>query len=152
MAAQSCKRSFGFTLIELLVVIAIIALLISILLPTLSSARAAGKSVICLNNQKQIFSAISAYITDFKDYHHGKRLNYGARFLRINQSGPYEPQNLRMLRPYINDFTSDGGPPDLAYWGVVYDKYLDIEVDPLWYTARMPWVSDDNPPFPGWKM
>jgi prepilin-type N-terminal cleavage/methylation domain-containing protein/prepilin-type processing-associated H-X9-DG protein len=142
----------AFTLIELLVVIAIIALLIGILLPSLGSARAAGRQVVCASNQRSIYSAIFAYAADHKDFHHAKRLNYGARFLRINQGGPYESTNLRLVRPYIPDFTSDGGPPDVAYWGVIYDPYFDISIDPNWYTARMPWVSMENPPFPGWKL
>ncbi len=145
------NRFPAFTLIELLVVIAIIALLLGILLPSLASARATGKQIVCAANQRTIYAAINAYAADFKDMHHAKRLNYGARFLRINPSGPYTSANLRMVRPYSPNFTSDGGPPDEAYWGNIYDPYLDIAVDPTWYTARMPWVSDDAPPFAGWK-
>lgn len=145
-------RTPAFTLIELLVVIAIIAILIGILIPSLATARGMGKQVLCANHQRQIFSGISSYTTDFKDFHHAKRLNYGARFSRINASGPYESNNLRLLRPYLPNFTEDGTGTDFAYWGAIYDSYFDITVDPSWYVARMPWVSMDNPPFPGWKM
>ncbi|MBX3387342.1 MAG: type II secretion system protein [Phycisphaeraceae bacterium] len=57
----------AFTLIELLVVIAIIALLVSILLPALSSARETGRKVYCASNQKQLVIAALNYSTDERD-------------------------------------------------------------------------------------
>jgi prepilin-type N-terminal cleavage/methylation domain-containing protein len=51
----------GFTLIELLVAITIIALLISILLPSLKKAREQAKTVLCISNIKNIALASITY-------------------------------------------------------------------------------------------
>lgn len=58
----------GFTLIELLVVISIIALLISILLPSLSKAREAAKNVQCMSNMRQVTVLSMSYAAQHKDY------------------------------------------------------------------------------------
>jgi prepilin-type N-terminal cleavage/methylation domain-containing protein/prepilin-type processing-associated H-X9-DG protein len=82
------RRPGGFTLIELLVVVAIIALLISILLPSLHSARDQTKAVVCGTQLKQMGGAYEMYFMD-----NGDRLF------------PYESHGLayRWLRPILSE-------------------------------------------------
>lgn len=60
------SRGSGFTLIELLVVVAIIALLISILLPSLAGAREQARIAKCLSNLRSITQAGVQYVSDQK--------------------------------------------------------------------------------------
>ncbi len=54
-------RKKGFTLIELLVVIAIIALLLSILLPSLQKVKELATAIVCMNNEKQLVLSWTMY-------------------------------------------------------------------------------------------
>jgi prepilin-type N-terminal cleavage/methylation domain-containing protein len=88
----------GFTLIELLVVVAIIALLISILLPSLSRARELAKRAVCASNQRGIGQGMHIYANDNSEWfpHH-----------------------------YFNNNPTDIGPPSTS--GVEYVEMMGAE-------------------------
>jgi len=56
-----------FTLIELLVVIAIIAILMSLLLPSLGKSRELGRSIACMGSLKNINVALQNYVDSYVD-------------------------------------------------------------------------------------
>ena len=55
----------AFTLIELLVVVAIIAVLVALLFPALQQAKWKGRAVVCVNNVRQLATAVQLYTGDY---------------------------------------------------------------------------------------
>ena len=114
-------KSFGFTLIELLVVIAIIAILASLLLPALASAKEKGKQAYCMNSLKQLSLAMTMYEDDNDGYLHHLSVesNNGTQYnVAPNHGMWYTNPRMKAARKMITDPNAP-----LAYWGVAYIKY-----------------------------
>ena len=67
MLYRGIRKGKGFTLIELLVVISIIALLVSVLMPSLNRARDNAKRTVCASNLKSIGQGVMIYASDNDD-------------------------------------------------------------------------------------
>jgi len=96
----------GFTLIELLVVVAIIALLVAILLPSLSKARELTRRVICGSNNRHIVVGCNMYASDNIENHFP---------LSPNWQNSANNMELRRLYPGpVGDF-SPGNQPECFF-------------------------------------
>lgn len=140
-------RKYAFTLIELLVVVAIIALLISILMPSLSRAREEAKKVKCVANLKEIGNAMHMYFMDHNNWFPFEKRNdlqglHG--FYYGGHPGRRERFGSSQWWGYVNDDFRDtpaGRPfnfyvyPDLPNWDVnerdepaLYEQVRDLPV------------------------
>jgi prepilin-type N-terminal cleavage/methylation domain-containing protein len=90
------KRPFiparGFTLVELLVVLGLIAVLIGLLLPALTRARAAAAKAACLSNLRQMHQHFHLYAQDNRDYvplgHRSASRQFNSMIYSITASPP----------------------------------------------------------------
>src|SRR3954451_15763 len=117
---RSAKR--GFTLVELLVVIGIIALLISILLPSLQKARRAANTVKCAANIRSILQGMQMYASEDNGFVPGGA-NTSAAFLGSSTTGTF------VLDPTYSDANCpnivqiwDWQSPIGSYLGVDFEK------------------------------
>lgn len=126
-ASEKRRIRRAFTLVELLVVISIIALLLAILIPTLSKARKQAKAVVCKSNLKQWGLMYGMYCDDNHGYFFSGQLkdswvagsNFG-RYWRVTMK-PYS-QNPGMwlcpetIKPQANgDMPLKGSPVETAW-------------------------------------
>ena len=81
MSKRPASLRRGFTLVELLVVIGIIAVLISLLLPSLNKAREAGNQVKCMSNLRSLSQAMIGFTSDHKGYMPGRAATGSTRYL-----------------------------------------------------------------------
>jgi len=116
------KNKKGFTLIELLVVIAVIALLLSIIIPTINKAKDYAKRTICSSNARQTGIALKVYAQSNDDWlipmtdedGNGNQMPWEAVIAyspnHTISAGVYKPLNLAVL--YALDMITD---PEVFY-------------------------------------
>lgn len=126
----------GFTIVELLVVIAIIALLVGLLLPAVNRARATARQTQCINNQKQLGTAVQTYFTS-----KGRMPEYMSPGRKENAASPGEPFGwVHPLLPNIGQanlydqildhaISGDAGLP-IADFIAVQRLYIELVVCP----------------------
>ncbi len=104
---KQLSRANGFTLVELLVVIAIIATIIGILLPSMASARAQSKFVVCGGNLRTIGQMIQIYAGENED-----RIPRGPSFNSVNHP---------LFTPFVPYFVFGQDIATSQLWTTQYD-------------------------------
>src|SRR3954465_15448099 len=109
MKKTCCRSKRAFTLVELLVVIGIIAILISILLPSLARARKAAQTVACAANLRSILQATHIFAAQNNGYLPGSVYS-SSRFMYKDPyagtaTGGYSNTNLPSI-VQVNDWAS----------------------------------------------
>ncbi len=103
-ATRGTQRAGGFTLIELLVVISIIALLISLLLPALATAKRQAETVACSSNERQLVITLQEYVQTNDGFFplNGILFPHPARYAPYKGAGASDPQDAATAQIWNN--------------------------------------------------
>jgi prepilin-type N-terminal cleavage/methylation domain-containing protein len=116
----------GFTLIELLVVIAIIALLVSILLPSLSRAKELAKRTVCASNMRNLGTTFQLYASEN---------NQWLPAYTASDGFGYHGEWFFMYKDYMGEELADR-PRDPYSIGKAYGLFdCPSTTDPVWFSG-----------------
>ena len=124
----------AFTLIELLVVISIIALLVSILLPTLNMAKEQAKKVTCASNLKAIGLGVYIYAENNDDYIPKALYKGGSSGSNTMPHRSYLAYYIDSTKPWGQHIDKEVGPLNLAY---LHDTHV-IDTPKTFYCDSVP--------------
>ncbi|MBN2181635.1 MAG: type II secretion system protein [Sedimentisphaerales bacterium] len=119
----------GFTLIELMVVISVISLIMAFALPALNGVKRQAKSVVSMNNQRQIATASNLFATENHDRYPESVATIGfddnwnwTDPTRLTGNRRRSPQLYRAMSEYLRSFIADasimycpGAPREYTY-------------------------------------
>jgi prepilin-type N-terminal cleavage/methylation domain-containing protein len=153
----------GFTLIELLVVVAIIAVLISILLPSLQKAREQARTTVCLANERQMGTAYFLYANNYNGMLPSHIDNYWSDLIYRSSIWDNTTKKWLGLGLFFSEkLLSDGhifycpsGMGEVTYnyyktqwtatppwWSSILIHYADYSYEPGWVSKKIDDVSD----------
>lgn len=129
--------SQGFTLVELLVVIAILAILISILIPTIHRGIFLSKHTDCVSRKHQLLIAMNTYVADHDGYYplrwqDGRRVYWHPYWW-----GRTDNASLDMHEEIEEYFASSGTTPDLLLCAATPDSMWGVPKSEQWPLGRI---------------
>jgi prepilin-type N-terminal cleavage/methylation domain-containing protein len=144
-------RRRGFTLLEILVVVGIVAVLVAILIPSLSRAKLRSRVVAVHSDLRQITIALDAYALEHRDVYPATRQSCGTNILyqlpvelAAKRYLPASPDGLK--RSFFEDPFYPGQTYRYRAPGAVWQNGVLMDFpDVTWRPRAQLWVPDDMP-------
>jgi len=138
-----CKKVFqagrkkGFTLIEILVVMAVIALLVAILVPTLTKSKKYAKAVVCQSNLRQLGVILEMYTDESDGFFFGGAVGSGWDDWVEILEPYYGIKGKVKLCPFVKKNKTQGGQG-------IYTSWVDKEGEETGSYGLNGWVCKVN--------
>lgn len=125
--AKSFAQHVGFTLIELLVVVSIIALLISILLPSLSAARERARETVCAADTRALTQACLIYSSEYRGVLPDPSLKLGTNIVSPPKTGVPAASQVYYIFDNWRDYLEETYGLQAKHWYSVSNPTWNIE-------------------------